>query len=428
LVLLATHSQAGEASAAYIGSLLLAVAGVMLVATAGDLVLLFVGLELVSLTTYVLLFLGRRDAASREAAVKYFYLGVLASSILLCGFGFLYGAAGAMELRSIGLRLSAADPRGLTGLARVALALVYGGLSFRIAAVPFHFYAPGVYQGTTSAGAGFLSVVPKIAGFVALVRVAVAMPGVHAHAWRALAVLAALTMTYGNLLALWQNHLRRLLAYSSIAQSGCMLVGLSAWMASGTAAPPAWDGIGALWFCLLAYVPATLGVFAALDCLGREGQAVDHVEQLAGLAAGGGRRRPALALVLAAGLLSLTGIWPLAGFWGKFGLLFSALGATRPGTPGYPWLVTLVAVGLVNAAIAAGYYLRVVAVMFFRLPLGAAPVRHSARGVVLAALVSAALVLAVGFRPGPCIDQSNRASPRTPVGNSRAAAAAGVLP
>ena len=165
---------------------------------------------------------------------------------------------------------------------KVALVLVFAGLSFRVTAVPFHFYAPDVYQGTSHANAALLSVLPKAAGLLALVRlVLVAMPGAEPYAWRMALVLAVLTMTVGNVMALWQDNLRRLLAYSSIANAGYMLIGLAVGLAATTAAttqpsrPPAWDGIAAMLFYLAVYAAATLGTFAALIYLGREGQQVE---------------------------------------------------------------------------------------------------------------------------------------------------------
>lgn len=417
LVLLTSRPLSGPGTPEYVASLLLAVAGVMLAASAGNLVLLFVGLELVSIPTYVLLYLPRRDAASQEATAKYFFLSVLSSAILLYGFSFLYGAAGSTDLRVIHERLAgpAAEPGGLGGLAKLAGVLIFAGLGFKIAAVPFHFYAPDVYQGTTNPNAGLLSVVPKIAGFVALVRlVALTMPvedesvgHLYAYTWRVAMALAVLTMTFGNVMALWQDNLRRLLAYSSIAHAGYMLIALAVALASGPGDSRGLSGLGALLLYLCVYIVATIGAFAALAYLGRRDRQVDGVEELAGL----GRTRPLLAAMIGVFMFSLAGIPPLAGFWGKlyvFGSAFSIGvadgGAGSTGT----WFIGLGVVGVLNAAIAAAYYLRIVAVMYFRLPL-AAPRPGGGAGAWSATVLCAVLTVLIGVWPGPLFRESDRA-------------------
>jgi NADH-quinone oxidoreductase subunit N len=235
-----------------LGSLLLIVAGAMLAGEAADLVLVFVGLELVSIPTYILLYLGRRDEPQREAAAKYFYLSVLSSALLLYGFSFLYGATGSTDLPAMLKFFQAGKiPQGFEVFAKAAAALVVAGLSFRLTAVPFHFYAPDVYQGTTHANAALLSVIPKLAGLAVLVRIVwwIVPDDGHVALWIA-ASLALLSMTFGNLVALWQDNLRRLMAYSSIAHAGYLLVGFTAAMATRGAKPGSWDGLGAVWFYL----------------------------------------------------------------------------------------------------------------------------------------------------------------------------------
>ena len=220
----------------------------------------------------------------------------------------------------------------------MALALLFGGLCFRITAVPFHFYAPDVYQGTSYPNAALLSVIPKAAGFVVLARLLVAaMPGMEVYAWRTAAVIAVLTMTTGNVLALWQDDLRRLLAYSSIAHAGYMLIGLAVALATGNE-PGSWNGLAALGFYLVVYAAATLGAFAVLEHLGRPERRIDGVDELAGL----GQTRPVAAALLAVFLLSLMGVPPLGGFWGKFCIFGSALNVNGAGVEGIaegmqPW-------------------------------------------------------------------------------------------
>jgi len=406
----------GSGTPEYLGSLVLAVAGTMLVAGARDLIVLFVALELVSIPTYLLLSLARRDAASQESTAKYFYLSVLSSAVLLYGFSFLYGAAGSMDLGVIRQRLAGvfAASDGFDMFAKIALGLILAGLSFRITAVPFHFYAPDVYQGTTHGNAAVLSVLPKIAGLAALIRVvAAAMTGIEPYAWPAAMILAMLSMTLGNALALWQDNVRRLMAYSSIAHAGYLLIGVTVALAPGTSATGVWDGIGAMLFYLLVYALATIGTFAALAVLGRGEEQIDRVEDLAGLAWTTGRIRPAMAWSLAIFMFSLTGIPPLAGFWGKLSLFSSALAVGRPETAeARPWLIALAVVGVVNSAVSAAYYLRIVGVMFFRMPPAETAVKDRSGGGVFAALACAALSLfIIGFYPGPWIGWADQASP-----------------
>jgi NADH-quinone oxidoreductase subunit N len=399
-----THNSRPE----YVGSLLLAVAGVMLAASANELILVFLGLELVSIPTYIVLYLARHDAASHEATAKYFFLSILASAILLYGFSFLYGLAGTMELPRIAERLGAMPAENAARLARLALVFVFSGLGFKLTAVPFHFYAPDVYQGTSNANAALLSVLPKAAGLAVLVRiVAMSMPGLTPYDWRLVMAVSLVSMTLGNILALWQDNLRRLMAYSSIAQTGYLLVGLSAGLAGH--APAGWDGTGAALFYLAVYVPATVGTFAALVYLGREERQIDSVDQLAGL----GRTHPWAAAAIAVCMFSLAGIPPLAGFWGKLTVFGAALAvpARSTGASPQPWLVALAIAGVLNSVVAAAYYLRVVAVMYFRAPL-AAPKAEGGPGAWTATLACVALVLAIGFYSGPLLQAAIQAAGR----------------
>jgi NADH-quinone oxidoreductase subunit N len=381
------------------------------VAVANDLVLLFVGLEMISIPTYILLYLGRRDQGSKEAAAKYFFLSILASALLLYGLSFLYGVAGSTGLERIRAAMSEAaqTPAGFDRLGRLALVLIVSGLGFKIAAVPLHFYAPDVYQGTTHANAALLSVVPKAAGFVALVRLtALAAADLEPLGWRIVLVIAVLTMTCGNLLALWQDHLRRLLAYSAIAHTGYMLIGLAVGL-TGAGVAGRWDGLGALLFYLAVYAVATIGALAALSHLGREGRQVEYLDELAGL----GRARPWTAALLAVFMFSLAGVPPLAGFWGKLLLFGSALDVdVGPQATGLvrPWFVALAVVAALNAAVAAAYYLRVVAVMYFE-PAAEPPAAEGGRGAWLTAALCALLVLGIGAYPGPLIRRARQASP-----------------
>ncbi len=410
---LAVRRTTDELSTEWLGTLMLMVVGVMLVARANELVFLFVSLELVSIPTYVLLFLGRRDRATSEATAKYFFLSILSSAVLLYGMSFLYGVSGTTLLAGTadapGMREllaaeadSAGAHAGVAGsgpLVIVGLVLVVGGLGFKIAAVPFHFYAPDVYQGTTNANAGLLALAPKIAGMVALVRVlGTAGLGAGPVVWQLVLVVSVLTMTLGNVCALWQNNVRRLLAYSSIAHGGYMLVGLSAALAGGAADISAYGGVAALLLYLLVYGVAALGAFATLAALSSNRREVSRLDELSGLA----RTRPLAATAMAVFMFSLAGIPPLAGFWGKLALFKSAIDVAASAAPGStltPWFIALAVFGVINAAVAAAYYLRIVATMFLGSPEGQVPAKGGA-GAWATVVACAMLVGILGAMPG----------------------------
>ncbi|MCU0876651.1 MAG: NADH-quinone oxidoreductase subunit N [Pirellulaceae bacterium] len=398
----------------FLGSLMLVVVGVMLTSSANELVLLFLGLELISIPTYILLFLGRRDRATAEATMKYFFLSIFSSALLLYGVSLMYGIAGVTLIAGDeavpGIREKfvelAQQPGPLAPLAPLALVLLVAGFGFKLAVAPLQFYAPDVYQGTTNANAGLLAVAPKIAGVAGLIRLAiVAVPLVGDFAWQLALVIAVLTMTIGNVSALWQNNLRRLLAYSSIAHGGYLMIGLAAAAATAAGAPSR-GGIAAMLLYVAVYGLATMGTFAALAFLGSRQKEVSGVEELAGL----GRSQPVVAAAIALFMFSLAGIPPLAGFWGKLTLFGSAVQVAARGSelPQSVWFTLLVVVGALNAAIAAAYYLRVVAVMYFQ-PGTAQPAAEGGRGAWLATAACAALVLLVGVLPGRAIDAADEA-------------------
>ncbi|MDX1964538.1 MAG: NADH-quinone oxidoreductase subunit N [Pirellulales bacterium] len=418
LVLLTRRPDGDALREEFTGTLLLLIAGLMLCATANEMVLIFIALELISIPTYVLLYLGKRGPASQEATTKYFFLSILSSIFFLYGLSFLYGVGGSTNLADLAARMAATP--GLDSFAGLGLLFVTAGLGFRLTAVPFHFYAPDVYQGTSHANAGLLSTMPKIAGVLVLARiVAVNLPNVEVLglAWKVLLAVSLVTMTLGNILALWQNNLRRLLAYSSIAHGGYLLIGLAvalyqgaAWQSGSTSDGPI-SGIGGALFYVLVYTFGTLGTFAVLAALGTEDHPVETVDDLAGL----GQTHPLAALALAIFMFSLAGIPPLAGFWGKFTLFAGAVqssgvaSAEAAGTPGWnTWFLVLAIVGVLNAAIAAAYYLRIIAVVYFqphtqRWPANANP------GPALAAAMCAGLVLVGGIFAGPMLANTQAA-------------------
>ena len=351
-------NQVDDAHAAEADACLLSIiAGTNLVASANDLVGLFLALELVSIPTYVLLYLLRSGRGTREATLKYFLLSVFSSALVLYGMSWLYGAAGTTNLVGIADFVRSMKPGADVITFRLALALLVAGLSFRITAVPFHFYAPDVFQGVAISNAAMLSFIPKVVGFVALVRLipltgSTGSPGLwlpDESARMLFSILAVATMFIGNLMALRQQNLQRLLAYSSVAHAGYMLVGL----ASGNVG--AVGGTSAVLFYLAIYACMTLGVFALLKGAGSGPLQVITRDDLRGLS----RVQPVNALLIAVCLLSLIGLPPTAGFWGKLNLFFAAW--TEGTRVGHVLAVMLA----INAAIAAWYYLRLIAIMFF---------------------------------------------------------------
>jgi NADH-quinone oxidoreductase subunit N len=419
-VLIAMQSQSESKTAAeFYGMLLLVIAGLLLVSAAADLVLMFVSLELISIPTYVLLYLGRKDYASQEAATKYFLLSVLSAAILLYGFAFLYGLTGTTRLDGIEQVLGDAYRSGEDGVANrggsalgiIALVLIAAGLGFKLAAVPFHFYAPDVYEGTSAFNAGLLAVIPKAAGLFALIRVlSETMVGFETTGQQLMLILAGITMTGGNCLALLQTNVRRLLAYSSIAHAGYMLIGISvgfweewnpklsldgAGILQGMGLP---GGVQASELYLLAYSLATVGLFGVLVYLGRPGKQVEHVDDLTGLA----KTHPFAAVAAALFLFSLAGIPPLPGFWGKLSVFAAALSVRHSDSTMlfdvHPAFAALAVIGVINAAIGAVYYLRLVSAMFLNDPLST-PRPAGGRPALMAIALSTALVVAFAIFP-----------------------------
>jgi NADH-quinone oxidoreductase subunit N len=410
LVLLSWDELPDATAAEYHGCLLLMVAGTALTAAANDLITLFLALELISIPTYVLLYLPRSDRPAQEAAVKYFLLSVFSSALLLFGFSYLYGLTGTTNLPAMLESFAGVESGGATGLALVAVVLAVAGLGFRITAVPFHFYAPDVYQGTATANAAILAFVPKLAGFVALIRLLGYAGPAAAGAGLTLGmqvplllwILAAITMTLGNVLALWQDSLARLLAYSSVAHAGYMLIGLTV-APSLLAKADAGDipgGVGAVLFYLVAYGAMTVGAFGVIGLLGTAGRRVERVDDLAGL----GRSHPGLALLMALFLFSLIGLPLTAGFMGKLLLFFGALAAPSrllsEQAGSLYWVLALI--GAVNAAIGAYYYLRIIGVMYLRSPIKPLEQPRSWPGLVTL-WACAAVTIWLGVAPAPML-------------------------
>lgn len=418
LVLMSWNEVPEGQAADFHACLLIIIAGVSLTGSANDLITLFLALELISIPTYILLYLPRYDEAAQEAALKYFLLSVFSSALLLFGFSYLYGLAGSTNIPTLLATLNQAPAADLPGLAAVAMVLVVAGLGFRVTAAPFHFYAPDVYQGAPTVGAALLAVVPKVAGFVALLRVlgfvlpdgvlgrgavtspegALLHPGAIGQALSnqvpiLLWFLAAVTMFLGNLLALWQDNLKRLLAYSSVAHAGYILIALAVapYLRHD---PNAADGVEALLFYLVAYGAMTIGAFGVISYLHSPQRPVENVDDLAGLS----RTHPGVALLMAVFLFSLIGIPLTAGFTGKFLIFFGALGVSGAEATLF---VVLALLGVVNAAIAAWYYLRIVAVMYLRHSLKPLTPARNWPGL---ATIGICAVLTVGLSLPPAVD------------------------
>ena len=420
LVLFAWDEVPDDQAADYHACLLLITAGTSLAAASNELVTLFLALELVSIPTYVLLYLPRTDSTAQESAMKYFLLSIFSSAFLLFGFSYLYGLSGTTNLPAMSdALLRARAGGGLPGIALVALVMVVAGLGFRITAVPFHFYAPDVYQGTSTANAALLAFVPKVAGFAALVRVLGFVPAVGELAPAATGlgqtlgeqvpvlfwIMAAVTMTLGNVLALLQDNVKRMLAYSSVAHAGYMLIGLAVAPKLGAVTEPV--GVEAVLFYLVAYGEMTVGAFAVLSYLSTPEHPVERIDDLAGL----GRSHTGLALLMALFMFSLIGMPLTAGFMGKFLLFYGAFLVPSPPTGQYNLYAVLLLIAAINAAIGGYYYLRVTAVMFLRDPVQA--IEKPRTWPVLLAIWACALVtLAAGVYPEPLKQATQSALPR----------------
>ncbi len=355
--------------------ILFATTGAMVLSASADIVSLWVGLELLSISSYILAAFLRDEPRGHEAGLKYLLNGALASTILLFGLSLLYGLTGQTSLAGIAARLPSAVASAYSGAVWLALGLCLAGLAFKIAAAPFHLYAPDAYEGAPTPVTGFLMVVAETAGFAAILRiVGTALAPLHGGWSPWLAVLAVLTMTVGNVTALWQKNLKRMLAYSSVAQVGYILAGIAA------ASP---GGVGGTLFYLVAYLFTTLGAFAVVVALSARGQG-DMVADYAGL----GRRAPALAALLTFFLASYVGIPGSAGFMGKIGLIGAAVHGHLT------WVAVAIAV---NSAVSIGYYWSVARTMWLDPePARPGPILASgATGLSLAVAAAGCLFLGV---------------------------------
>jgi NADH-quinone oxidoreductase subunit N len=374
--------RAGE----YYGLILFGAVGMALMSSAVELVLIFIALEISSIATYILAGFRRRAAISSEASVKYFLLGSFATAFFLYGVAMMFGATGTTSIARISASLSPFNGSGGPLLAYVGVALMFVGLGFKVAAAPFHVWTPDVYEGAPSPVVGFMSTGPKAAVFAVLIRVLFQAhaPGRVWLMWMA----AALSMTIGNGAALVQDNVKRLLAYSSIAHAGYVLVAF--------AALPE-NGIPAAMFYTASYAAMNVGAFAVVGHFAGLGERKVTLEDYSGL----GRRSPLLAAILTMFLLSLIGIPITGGFFAKFYVFSAALQAN---------LIGLTVIGVLNSAVASYYYLRIINSMYMREPREDTPVPPvtPALGVALAICLAATIYL--GVLPGRVLDYASRAA------------------
>ncbi len=371
--------RAGE----YYALILFGAVGMSLMSSAMELVLIFIALEISSISTYILAGFRRHAAISSESSLKYFMLGSFATAFFLYGVALMFGATGSTSIGVIGDTL---QTEMIPLLAYVGIALMFVGLAFKVAAAPFHIWTPDVYEGAPAPVVGFMSTAPKAAVFAVLLRIMFEAhaPGRLQLVW----VTAALSMTIGNISALVQNNVKRLLAYSSIAHAGYLLVAF--------AALPE-NGIPAAMFYTASYAAMNVGAFAVVSHIAGAGERRVAMEDYAGL----GRRAPLLAATLTIFLLSLIGIPITGGFFAKFYVFSAALQAN---------LVWLTIIGVLNGAIGAYYYLRIIVVMYMREPKEDTPIAPIPLGLGSALAISLAATIYLGVVPGRVLEIASRSA------------------
>ncbi len=365
--------RAGE----YYGLILFGLVGMCLMSSAVELVLIFISLEISSISTYILAGFRRREASSAESSLKYFLLGSFATAFFLYGVALMFGATGSTNIDKISQALQSNE---VPTLAYLAIALMFVGLGFKVASAPFHVWTPDVYEGAPAPIVGLMSTGPKAAAFAVLLRILFEAnaPGRFWLIW----VSAALSMTLGNVGALVQNNIKRLLAYSSIAHAGYLLVAFAA-------APQV--GISAAMFYAASYAAMNVGAFAVVSHLANYGEKYVTLDDYAGLA----RRSPLLAATLTIFLLSLIGIPITGGFFAKFYVFSAALRSN---------LVGLTIIGVINSAIGAYYYLRIIVMMYMREARTEVPVMKVPAAIAAALVITVAATIYLGVLPGRVLD------------------------
>ncbi len=362
--------------------MLFSLAGMMLMGHSMNLIMVFIAVELLSIPLYILCGIARPRVDSEESAMKYFLMGAFASGFLVYGIALVYGATGTTSLGEMPTILTASTPSYDPTLLFAGAALILVGLGFKVAAAPFHMWTPDVYEGAPTTVTAFMATATKVAGFAALMRVFMFGFEPLVAQWQPImALIAALTMIVGNVTALVQTNIKRMLAYSSIAHAGYVLVGVAAGNAAGATA---------VLFYLASYAFTTLAAFAVIAAVGSGKEENQSIDAYAGL----GRRKPMLALVMAISMFSLIGIPPTAGFFGKYFLITAAISAD---------LTWLAVVMMLTSVVSAYFYLRVVVVMYMREPQVDGEVITGNIPRSLAAAISATAVIVFGIMSAPLL-------------------------
>ena len=366
----------------------------MLLSSAVNLIMIYLALEFLSITSYILTGFLRRDKRSTEAALKYFLYGGLASGVMLYGFSLIYGATGSVDLATIATALSEMTLESIF-LVIVSVMFILAGFGFKIALVPFHHWSPDAYEGAPTPITAFLSVGPKAAGFAVLIRVLVVAVPDYSFSWTLmLSIIAIITMTVGNLIALWQTNMKRMLAYSSIAQAGYILMGLAAWSANPSTYSLS-SGVTAMLLFIFAYLFTNLGVFTvAIIMENKTGTA--NITDYAGLI----RRSPFLSVALLVFFLSLIGIPPTGGFMGKMFVFGAAVDQS---------LFVLAAFGVINSAISVYYYFGVSRQVFFNTGDDETPIR-AGFGLNAVVMVTVVMTLLIALYAQPFIEFATESS------------------
>ncbi len=352
------------------------VAGMMVMVSAINMLTIYLGLELLALSLYAMVALHRNNAEASEAAMKYFVLGALASGMLLYGMSMIYGATGSLDLATINTVLEGKVERSVG--ARFGLVFVIVGLAFKLGAVPFHMWVPDVYDGAPTSVTLFISTAPKIAAFAMIIRLLVnGLETLHADWQQMMAIMAALSMIVGNLVAIAQTNIKRMLAYSTISHVGFLLMGI---ISANN------EGYSSAMFYAITYAFTTLAAFGVLLAISRNGFEAEKLDDLAGLA----KRNGLLAFVMMLAMISLAGVPPLVGFYAKLSVLKAAIGG------GFMWLAII---GVVMSVIGAFYYLRVIKLMFFDDPIDNTEL-ETAPDVAGGLAINGLAVFALGIFPG----------------------------
>ncbi|MCM0044913.1 MAG: NADH-quinone oxidoreductase subunit NuoN [Burkholderiaceae bacterium] len=364
---------------------LVSLLGQMVMISGNSFLVIYLGLEMMSLSLYALVALRRDHPVSTEAAMKYFVLGALASGFMLYGMSMLYGATGSLDLSQISQTLAGG---GSNLVLVLGLVFMVSGLAFKLGAAPFHMWAPDVYQGSPTSVTLLLGAAPKLAAFAIVMRLLVEGLGALATDWQQmLVVMAVVSMAVGNITAIAQTNIKRMLAYSTISQTGFMLLGLLSGVFEGSTAEAATNAYSASMFYAITYVLTTLGTFALVMLLARSGFEAENIDDFKGL----NQRSPWFAAVMMILLLSLAGVPPMVGFYAKLLVLQAAWVA------GHAWLVIA---AVLFSLVGAYYYLRVVKAMYFDEPSDTSPLQAGA-GMQLTLSVNGIAVVLLGVLPGP---------------------------